>query len=196
MQHTVIDPSVYFHVRIVLGIILGLSITRMLSGAAIFIQHPGRYPVSWLHLGWTVLLFLLVIHFWWFEYQLRNLERMRFEIYVFVIFYGSIYFLLSSLLYPNDIAEYRSYEDYFLSRRKWFFGLLAVASAADVIDTWVKGSAYMEMLGTEYFVRCGIVFAVSIAAMFIADKRFHWTFMLATLIYQATWIVRLYDDLN
>jgi len=196
MNHPVIDPGAYFHVRIVLGMILGLSITRLLSGAAVFIQHPGRYRISWLHLGWTLLMFLLVIHFWWFEFQLRNLERMRFEIYVFVIFYCGIYFLLCSLLYPTDIAEYGSYEDYFLSRRKWFFGLLALLFAADMVDTAIKGQAYLQAHGTEYFLRAGATIAASIAAMFIASRRFHVAFLVVMLVYQASWIVRFYDDLS
>jgi len=196
MNHPVIDPGAYFHVRIVLGMILGLSLTRLLSGAAVFIQHPGRYRVSWLHIGWTLLMFLLVIHFWWFEFQLRNIERMRFEIYVFVIFYCGIYFLLCSLLYPNDVAEYGSYEDYFLSRRKWFFGLLALLFAADLIDTAIKGQAYLESHGTEYFLRAAATIAASIAAIFIASRRFHMVFLVVMLVYQASWIVRFYDDLS
>jgi len=193
-QHT-IDPGVYFHVRIVLGIILGLSITRLLSGAAAFIQHPGRHRISWLHLGWTLLMFLLVIHFWWFEFQLRMLERMTFEIYVFVIGYCSIYFLLCSLLYPNDIAEYAGYEDYFLSRRLWFFGLLALLYVADLADTAIKGQTYFESLGLEYPARNAAIVVLSLIAMFTAHRRFHYAFLLLGLIYQISWIVRLYNDL-
>ena len=33
--------------------------------------------------------------------------------------------LLASLLFPDDMSDYDGYEDYFLSRRRWFFGLFA-----------------------------------------------------------------------
>jgi hypothetical protein len=126
-----VSPDVYFHVRIVLGMVLGLSLTRLLSGVAVYVQHPGRQPVSWLHLGWTLLMFLMVIHFWWFEFQLRGIERMTFPIYFFVLIYGSAWFILCALLYPSDIVEYDGYEDYFLSRRAWFFGIFAAMQGLD-----------------------------------------------------------------
>ena len=47
MEHT--DPAQLFvHVRIAMGIVLGLSITRLLAGLARTMQHPGREPVSWI----------------------------------------------------------------------------------------------------------------------------------------------------
>jgi hypothetical protein len=195
VEHQTIDPAVYFHVRIVLGIVLGLSIARLLSGVAVFVQHPGRYKVSWLHLGWTLLLFVLVIHFWWFEFQLRGIERMTFQIYLFVLLYCSAYFILCTLLYPNDVAEYDGYEDYFLSRRAWFFGLLAAVQGLDLIDTAIKGRDYIALLGLEYPLRNAAIAMLSIAAIFIGDRRFHLALVAALLVYEVWWIWRLYDDL-
>jgi len=191
-----IDPAAYFHVRIVLGMVLGLSIARLLSGVAVFVQHPGRYRISWLHLGWTLLLFVLVIHFWWFEFQLRGIERMTFPVYFFVLLYCSAYFILCTLLYPNDVAEYDGYEDYFLSRRKWFFGLLAAVQAIDLIDTAIKGRDYFSSLGIEYPLRNASLAALSVAAIFIRGRRFHLGFVAAAIVYEAIWIYRLYDDLK
>jgi hypothetical protein len=193
--HTV-NPDVYFHVRIVLGMVLGLSITRLLSGVAVYVQHPGRQPVSWLHLGWTLLMFLMVIHFWWFEFQLRGIERMTFPIYFFVLIYGSAWFILCALLYPSDIVEYDGYEDYFLSRRAWFFGIFAAMQGLDLVDTAIKGSAYFASLGWEYPVHNAVLAAAAIAAIAIRDRRFHLGFVAVAFLYEASWIWRLYDDLN
>jgi len=190
-----IDPNVYFHVRIVLGMVLGLSITRLLSGVAGYVQHPRRQRLSWLHLGWTLLLFLMVIHFWWYEFHLRSIERMTFPIYFFVLVYGSAHFILCALLYPDDIEEYGGYEDYFLSRRAWFFGLLATMQALDLVDTAIKGDGYLAALGSEYPVR-NVAFAVlSVAAILIRDRRFHLALVAVALLYEISWIWRLYDDL-
>ncbi len=191
-----ISADAYFHIRIVLGMVLGLSVTRLLSGVAVYIQHPGRQPVSWLHLFWTLMLFLLVIHFWWFEFQLRGLERVTFPIYFFVLIYGSAWFILCALLYPSDIDEYAGYEDYFLSRRAWFFGVFAAVQGIDLIDTAIKGRAYFASLGWEYPVRNAVFAAAALSAIFIRDRRFHLSFVVAALLYEASWIWRLYDDLK
>lgn len=196
MEHQTIDPAAYFHVRIVLGMVLGLSVARLLSGVAVFVQHPGRYKVSWLHLGWTLQLFLLVIHFWWFEYQLRSIAHMTFPIYFFVILYGSSYYILCTLLYPSDIDEYTGYEDYFLTRRTWFFGLLAAVEVVDLIDTAIKGRDYFLSLGIEYPLRNAAIGAACIAAIFIRNRTYHLALVAVLFAYEAWWIWRLYDDLT
>lgn len=191
-----IDPNVYFHVRIVLGMVLGLSITRLLSGVAVYVQHPRRQRVSWLHLGWTLLMFLLVIHFWWFEFHLRVIQHMTFPIYLFVLVFGSVHFMLCALLYPGDIEEYGGYEDYFMSRRGWFFGLFAALQGLDLIDTVIKGDDYFASLGREYLFHNGAFAALAVAAIFIRDRRFHLGFVVVAILYEVSWIWRLYDDLT
>ncbi len=46
------DP-LFLHIRVVMGIILGLSITTVLKGLAQIIEHPQRRGCSALHLGWV-----------------------------------------------------------------------------------------------------------------------------------------------
>jgi hypothetical protein len=59
-----------------------------------------------------------------------------------------MYYFLSALLFPQDLDEYKGYQDYFLSRRRWFFGFAALTESLDVIDTLIKGEAHLRSLGT------------------------------------------------
>ena len=45
--------DLYLHVRVLIGIILGLSVTRLVSGIAALVQHPKRYRIWPVHLGWV-----------------------------------------------------------------------------------------------------------------------------------------------
>ena len=48
------DPhELYLHVRVLVGVVLGLGLTRILSGLARMVEHPGRNPVSATHLLWV-----------------------------------------------------------------------------------------------------------------------------------------------
>jgi hypothetical protein len=69
-----------------------------------------------------------------------------FAIYFFVILYAILFFSLCTLLFPSDLRDYSGYEAYFLSRRHWFFGLLAATFIADIIDSSLKGSAYRDRI--------------------------------------------------
>jgi hypothetical protein len=134
-----------------------------------------------------------MMHFWWWEFSLSHIAVWRFEIYVFVVAYAALYYLLCAILFPDDLAEYAGYRDYFMSRRQWFFGLLAVTYVVDVVDTWIKGSDHVSAQGPEYFIRAAVYVLLCIAAARTANARFHTAFAILSLVYQVSWILRLYD---
>lgn len=188
-------PEVFTHVRIIIGMVLGLSISRLLTGVARFVQHPSEiiYPV---HLAWVAFLFLAVVHFWWFEFHLHALQGWTFEIYLFLIFYASLYFLACTLVFPDKLDEYTGYQDYFLSRRKWFFGILALIFAVDLVDTMLKGWDYYQSYGIEYPIRAAVFILMALVAIVVRNPRFHLLLVSAALIYQITFILRQFSTLS
>ena len=187
--------DLYLHVRVIIGIVLGMSITRLLSGVARFVQHPGRDKVYPVHLAWAASILVLVIHFWWWEFRLTDVVTWTFPIYVFVVFYASLFYFLCVLLFPDDLRDYAGYEDYFLSRRRWFFAIFALTFVVDFLDTWLKGVDYMARFGPEYYVRAGVFIALSALAMVLRSRLFHLAFVGLGFLYQLCWIFRMYDTL-
>ena len=187
--------DVYFHIRILIGVVLGLGLTRMLSGVAKIVQHPGHKPLYVVHLLWVAVVVVSVIHFWWWEFGLIRIEPWKFELFLFVLFYAFLFFLLASMLFPDAMDEYPDYEAYFLSRRRWFFGLLATTMPVDFIDTLAKGGDYLRALGPEYPVRLSLVFLLCCIAAWTANRRFHLAFSALYLAYLLSWILRAYREL-
>jgi len=191
---TGIPPAEAFgHVRIIIGMILGLCVSRLLTGVARFIQHPGKQRIYPVHMAWVAFVLLSVVHFWWFEFGLRIIPQWTFEKYLFVIFYAGLYFLQCTLLFPDSMEEYTGYRDYFLSRRKWFFGILALIHVVDVLDTLLKGVDHYHL---EYPIQtvCFIVF--SVIAMFWDNRRYHAVFATLALLYQIVFTLRHFATLN
>jgi hypothetical protein len=193
---SVVDPNLFTHIRIVLSMVVSLGIARLLTGVARFVQHPGRRKLYWVHLLWASSMLLTVMQFWWWEFSLARLVVWRFEVYFFIVGYAALYYLLCAILFPDELSDYTGYRDYFLSRRRWFFGLLAVAFIADVVDTLLKGSAYREQMGTEYLWRIAAYVVLCGVAAVVRNERFHAVFAGANLVYQVSWILRLYDVLE
>jgi len=187
------NPDLYLHIRVVISIIVGLCITTLLNGFARFVQHPKRAKVSILHLGWAASLLLWVIHFWWWEYRLTLVEQWTFATYFFVILYAILFYFLCTLLFPSDLKDYSGYEDYFISRRKWFFGFLAATFVADIIDTTLKGSAYLNSFGIEYPIRITGSLVLCFIGMFIRNRRIQFVLLAVSLLYQISFILRLYS---
>jgi hypothetical protein len=103
----------------------------------------------------------------------------------------SSYYFLCTLLFPTDLRDYSGYEEYFISRRKWFFGFLAATFVADVIDTELKGAAYVHSFGIEYPIRIIANLTLCIIAMFTTNRRAQLTLLAVSFIYHITYIVLL-----
>ncbi|MFC0246695.1 hypothetical protein ACFOLL_17390 [Falsochrobactrum ovis] len=186
----------FVHVRIIIAIILGLCISRLLTGVARFIQHPEKQLLYPVHLGWVMLILLMVIHFWWFEFNLRLVPIWGFEIYLFIVFYAGLHFLLCTILFPEKLDGYTGYRDYFMSRRRWFFGLLFFIYCVDVVDTMIKGRTYFDQLGPEYSLRVGFFLLLSLIAMIIENPRFHAFFISGALIFELAYTLRHFATLT
>jgi hypothetical protein len=66
---TKLNLDLYQHVRVVVSILLGFSLTHLLKGVARIVQHPGRERVYWVDLVWTWFMFFYLITFWWWEFR-------------------------------------------------------------------------------------------------------------------------------
>lgn len=183
------------HIRIVMGMVIGLGVARLLSGVARIVQHPTQYPLYPVHLAWTLSVLLMLVHFWWWEFGLFGVGEWTFGIYLFIIFYAVLLFLLAALLFPDSMLDYSSYEDFFISRRAWFFGVMAATYAFDIIDTLIKGEAHFARFGSEYFIRTPILVGLCVTAAITPNRTFQMAFVAATLVYQVSWILRLFDTI-
>jgi hypothetical protein len=190
-----IDPGGFLHVRVVLGMVIGLGLTRLLSGFAHGVQHPRRKPAYWVHRLWVVSAFVTLLHFWWWQFSLSAIPQWHFLLYAFLVCYAALLYLLCTMLMPDDMSDYADYRDYFMQRRAWIFGLFALSLAADIADTALKGRAHVEQEGIEYFVRIAVLAAASLGATITRNARFHAAFAVANLAWQLSWILRRYDTL-
>jgi hypothetical protein len=190
MAHLEVD--LYLHVRVLISIILGLSVTRLLGGVAQFMRQSDHHRLSWIHLGWVAWVFFNVIAFWWWEFRLSQVTHWTFALYLFVIAYASMFFLQAALLFPSDIEGYDGYGDYFIAQRGWFFGIFALTELMDVVDTLIKGTEHLRSLGTEYLVRNAVFLALCLVAARTRNLKFHRVFAAGGLAYEVIYIWRQY----
>jgi len=190
-----IDPNLFIHVKVAIGMVVSLAIATVLAGVARFVQHPSRHRPDAVHLMWALSMLLAMLHFWWWEYRLSALDW-RFELYLFVMGFAILYFLMCALLFPSDIAEYAGWGDYFMSRRRWFFALLALSVVFDAVDSLLKGRGHFASFGIEYPIRIGAYLVLAAVAAWSPSRRFHLALAGVNLAYQLSWILRSFDTLR
>lgn len=190
---TGVAHDVFIHVRIVMGTVIGLGLTRLLMGTAGLIQHPQRAKLSLIHLLWVFSISVELILFWWWEYDLARLPSWNFGIFAFLIGYAVTLFGLAALLFPDNLGEYDGYEDFFIKRRHWFFGIFGLTFLLDLIDTLIKGAPYFDTISLVYLVQIPFGLLLSAIAIWTPSRRFHLGFVILHLLYQA-WSIAFYFE--
>jgi len=191
-----LSAELFPHVRIVMGTVIGLGITRLLMTIAGIIQHPHRGKVSALHMLWIGSMLLELVLFWWWEFALHRMEIWNFGIVLFILTYAITLFLIAALLSPDSVSEYKGYEDFFLKRRHWFFGLLGTTFVLDTIDTLIKGQAHWSQFDWSYFGQVPVGLALCILAWHYADRRLHLTIVGIHIAYQLFLIFRFFTTIS
>ncbi len=184
-----VDAS-FTHVRLIIGMVLGLAISKLLLGLVKLIRRPAKTVGCLIHVGWVLYAFLAVIEFWWFEFSLRHLQVWSFSTYLFLILYAALHFLLCALLFPDDSEREVIYRDYFLGQRRWFFMVLIALMVADLMDTLIKGWGHYLGYGIEYSVHIVIAIVMSLIAIRTRKIWFHTVFVCLALAYQIYFAAR------
>lgn len=194
------DPSLaqqlFPHVRIVMGTIIGLGMTRILMTLAGIIQHPHRGKLSVLHMLWMGSMLLELVLFWWWEFALHEIEVWHFGLVLFIMTYAITLFLMAALLSPDNISEYAGYEDFFLKRRHWFFGILAATLLLDTVDTLVKGQTHWGQYDWSYFGQVPVGIVLCIWAWRSADRRTQFAVVGIHIAYQIFLIFRYFNTIG
>jgi hypothetical protein len=185
--------GMFEYIVVLTGVVIGLALTHLMRGVAKVIESPGRVRVWWVHLAWVAYMFVNAVFWWWWEYRLRLVTNWSFQLYAFVLAYAFLIFLICTVLFPSDIAPFKSFKDYFMARRRWFFGLLIAWLAVDFIDTWAKGSTYFASLGIEYPIAQASLALVCVAGIVSAKERVQIAVLLLVVAYQVSRIVRFFD---
>lgn len=175
--------EMFNYVMVLASVIIGLGITHLLQGVTGIVQHPGREKLYWVHLVWVAATFLRAIFWWWFQFRLSATELWSFTLYFFVLAYAFVIYLWCALLFPRDLRGYDGFEDYFYSRRAWFFGTGLLGIAIDVVDSLAKGFEHFRSLGASYPIIMATFAILFVIAIRTRSERFHGTFAVASLLY-------------
>lgn len=195
LSHSAASHDLFLHVRVLMGMIVGLGLTHLLRGVARIIEHPRQAQVYWVHLLWVLSMFLYLLHFWWWEFRLEEMSRWSFNRYFFIAIYALLLYLACALLLPERLDDYRDYREYFYSRRRWLFATLALVYLVDLGDTWLKGGDYFRSFGAEYIVRNTCYVVACLLAIAVRNPSYHAAFAVLGLLYQVSWIARLFETI-
>lgn len=186
--------EIFSHIRVIVGMILGISIARLVSGTVSFLQRSRKDQIYFIHFGWAVFVFLCIIHFWWFEFALLQVRQWTFGLYFVLICYSVVFVMLAVMLFPDTVDVPGGFKEYFNGHGRRFYAIVIGLVIIDTLDTLLKGSAYYHrMYGIDYPIRQVLLAAGAAGGLLIQSERYHAAFVALALVFQVAWIVSLFD---
>jgi hypothetical protein len=181
------------YVMMLAAIVIGLALTHLMQGVSRILENPKGARIWWVHLLWVAHMALLSVFWWWFEFQLRTTPVWTFQLYTFVLGYAFLIYLICTLLFPSDLGSHANFKEYFLSRRRVFFGMLAALLVVDVLDTLSKGAAHFASLGIEYPVSQAALVVLCIIGFLSPRPRVQAVLVILALGYLVLRVGRFFD---
>ena len=180
------------YVMTLASVIIGLALAHLMQGIVRLIEDPAKVRIWWVHLVWVAFMIFNSVFWWWFEFELHSLNVWTFAVYVFVLFYAIVTYMSAAVLFPAQMGGFDSYEDYFLARRAWFFGLQIIATLIDPVDTALKGRAHLEAMGLEYWIGLPVTVALAILGIITRRKSVQAAIAVSYLAWLVSIAVRLF----
>ncbi|GAA0867634.1 hypothetical protein GCM10009116_01250 [Brevundimonas basaltis] len=111
------------------GLLLGLSLAVIATGAATAIQHRRKLRIGWLTPLLAVFVALDVASFWDFAWTMFRDVPFSYGLLVASLIVAVVYFIAASLVFPHEIEDGMSLDDHFWANRKVVLLLTIAANA-------------------------------------------------------------------
>ena len=161
----------FSYLIVLVSIVLGLGVTRLLTGLGALIEARDRVRFYGPALAWT--LFLLVAHVqtWWAFFGLRDRGGWSFAAFLAVLVQPALLYLLSALVLPTvgpgDDVDLRTR---YYEQARWFFGLLAGLLVASLARDLALEGALPDAPNVAFHA---VFFALAVAGAVTRSERFH-----------------------
>jgi hypothetical protein len=183
--------STFEFISVLLSIVVGLGLTRLLSGLGRALEVRGSLRIYWVQAMWVVNVCLTLVVFWWATLSSHaTIPVWPFLNFANLLLYAVFLYLQAVLIIPSKIEEGTNLEAHFFAVRPWFFTFGAVVASAEVCDTLLHGG-WERVLGFGPFY-LAITFGgilLNAVGVLTADRRFHAAFCLAYFLGMAGWML-------
>jgi hypothetical protein len=178
----------FSYISIVPSIIIALGLTRLLSGIGKILEKREKIRTYWVHLLWSLNVFLFMVLNWWVLIRWEPEQVWTFPLFLFLLLTPTVSFLLSVMLFREPLDDSTDFEKNYYHDHRWFFTLAALLGPLDFVDTALKGIPHLLSQGSIYFVTIPLITVLSIIAALTENKTYHKFFAIFFLIYISVFI--------
>ena len=116
----------FSYLIVLVSIVLGLGITRLLTGLGALIEGRDRVRPYGPALAWAGILLVVHVQTWWTMFGYRDRDGWTFAAFLAVLLQPALLYLLAALVLPTTVPEEGvDLRARYHEQTRWFFGLLS-----------------------------------------------------------------------
>lgn len=185
------DMSAFEFISVLLSIVVGLALTRLLSGVGRAVEIRRKLRFYWVQGVWVVNVGLFLVVYWW-SVLFSHVDEATwlFPNFALLLAYSILLFLQAVLILPTDLEEGADLEAHFFEVRPWFFTLLALMTVAEVGDTFLHGG-FERVFGLgPFYLFCMIAALIlSVIGAVTENRRYHEILCLWFFLSVISWVI-------
>lgn len=185
--------SEFEYLAVLISIVLGLGITRLLSGFGRWLEHRSTLRAYAPAIIWAAILLVLHVQAWWSMFALRHHVGWTFWQFSVVLLQPITLFLLATLVLPSAGASSPGLRSNYYAQRPWFFGLLVLLLVVSVLKDLVLTGSLPEPINLGFHVAFLIP---AVAGVFVARESFHRAIAYVAAALIAVYVVVLFAELR
>ncbi len=136
------------YVTVLISIILGMGITKLVSGLATIVQQWNNVKLYWPHLVIIAIVFVIHIQDWWVTYEMATKTYWKLTTFLFVIQYPVILYVLARILFPfrweGTLIDLKAF--YYSNFRKIYFLMMFLPVHSFIENYYIDGYSIGDQL--------------------------------------------------
>ena len=176
-------------VSVILAIVIGLGMTRVLSGLASVLEHRATLRADWISLTWAVAVLL-----WQIVYWLGTVNSYRERAVFTVASFGllllaavGLYFA-AALVLPSKIGPGTDLRQHYDAVRIPFFLVILALPFLELGDSLLNGFSNPLSREPAYLVSQGAAMVGCLSALAVKDRRTHGILVVVFLGFLTAWL--------
>ena len=177
-------------VSVILAIVIGLGMTRILSGLASVLEHRATLRTDWISLMWAVAVLLWQIVYWLGTVNSYRERAAGFTVASFgllLLAAVGLYFA-AALVLPSKIGPGTDLRQHYSAIRIPFFLAIMALPFLELGDSALNGFSNPVSREPAYLITQGVIIVGCLSALAIKDRRNHALIAVIALVFLTAWL--------